>query len=125
MKRDYYEVLGVSRSADASAIKKAYRKLAKKYHPDSNVGDASAAEHFKEVNEAYDVLGDEKKRKLYDQYGMPHLRKALVRAQMVTQVAIPVEQAALVVLADLRMPAKTAVIRSIILMEMKPTWMIY
>ena len=69
MKRDYYEVLGVSQSADASAIKKAYRKLAKKYHPDSNVGDASAAEHFKEVNEAYDVLGDEKKRKLYDQYG--------------------------------------------------------
>ena len=56
---------------------------------------------------------------------MLHLRKALVRAQMVTQVAIPVEQAALVVLADLRMPAKTAVIRSIILMEMKPTWMIY
>ena len=56
---------------------------------------------------------------------MPHLRKALVRVQMVTQVAIPVEQAALVVLADLRMPAKTAVIRSIILMEMKPTWMIY
>lgn len=52
MKRDYYEVLGVSHSADASAIKKAYRKLAKKYHPDSNVGDASAAEHFKEVNEA-------------------------------------------------------------------------
>ena len=72
MKRDYYEVLGVSRSADASAIKKAYRKLAKKYHPDSNVGDASAAEHFKEVNEAYDVLGDEKKRKLYDQYGHVH-----------------------------------------------------
>ena len=56
---------------------------------------------------------------------MQHSRKVLGRAQMVTQVAIPVEQAALVVLVDLRMPAKTAVIRSIILMEMKPTWMIY
>ena len=125
MKRDYYEVLGVSRSADASAIKKAYRKLAKKYHPDSNVGDASAAEHFKEVNEAYDVSVTRRSVSFMTSMAMPHLRKALVRAQMVTQVAIPVEQAALVVLADLRMPAKTAVIRSIILMEMKPTWMIY
>lgn len=69
MKRDYYEVLGVSRNADAVAIKKAYRKLAKKYHPDSNEGNATAAERFKEVNEAYDVLSDEKKRKLYDQFG--------------------------------------------------------
>ena len=68
-KRDYYEVLGVSRTADAAAIKKAYRKLAKKYHPDSNAGNAKAEEAFKEVTEAYDVLGDEKKRKLYDQYG--------------------------------------------------------
>ena len=69
MKRDYYEVLGVSRNADAAAIKKAYRKLAKKYHPDSNEENATAAERFKEVNEAYDVLSDEKKRKLYDQFG--------------------------------------------------------
>ena len=65
LKRDYYEVLGVNKNADAATIKKAYRKLAKKYHPDSNEGNASAAEHFKEVNEAYDVLSDEKKRKLY------------------------------------------------------------
>ena len=56
LKRDYYEVLGVNKNADAATIKKAYRKLAKKYHPDSNEGNASAAEHFKEVNEAYDVL---------------------------------------------------------------------
>ena len=69
LKRDYYEVLGVSRNADAATIKKAYRKLAKKYHPDSNEGNATAAERFKEVNEAYDVLSDEKKRKLYDQFG--------------------------------------------------------
>ena len=62
LKRDYYEVLGVSRNADAATIKKAYRKLAKKYHPDSNEGNATAAERFKEVNEAYDVLSDEKKR---------------------------------------------------------------
>ena len=68
-KRDYYEVLGISKTADASAIKKAYRKLAKKYHPDSNPGNKAAAEKFKEVTEAYDVLGDEKKRKLYDQFG--------------------------------------------------------
>lgn len=69
MKRDYYEVLGVNRNADAATIKKAYRKLAKKYHPDSNEGNATAAERFKEVNEAYDVPSDEKKRKLYDQFG--------------------------------------------------------
>ena len=69
MKKDYYEVLGVSKKADASEIKKAYRKLAKKYHPDSNEGNKRAAEKFKEINDAYAVLGDEKKRKMYDQYG--------------------------------------------------------
>lgn len=76
MKTDYYEVLGVSRTADAPAIKKAYRKLAKKYHPDSNEGNAYAAEKFKEINEAYGVLGDEKKRKLYDQYGTAAFEEA-------------------------------------------------
>lgn len=68
-KRDYYEVLGVDRTANASEIKKSYRRLAKKYHPDTNAGDASAENLFKEINEAYEVLGDEKKRKLYDKYG--------------------------------------------------------
>ena len=66
---DPYKVLGVSPNATDDEIKAAYRELAKKYHPDSNEGNASAAEHFKEVNEAYDVLSDEKKRKLYDQFG--------------------------------------------------------
>ena len=68
-KRDYYEVLGVSRNADESQIKKAYRKLAKKYHPDTNAGNAEAEQKFKEVTEAYDVLGDKEKRKMYDQFG--------------------------------------------------------
>ena len=69
MKKDCYEVLGVARNADASAIKKAYRKLAKKYHPDSNEGNSQAAERFKEINEAYGILGDEDKRKQYDRMG--------------------------------------------------------
>lgn len=64
MKKDYYAVLGVSRTADAASIKKAYRKLAKKYHPDSNVGNAQAEERFKELNEAYDILSDEKKTEI-------------------------------------------------------------
>lgn len=68
-KRDYYEVLGVSRDATADQIKKAYRKLAIKYHPDKNPGDESAVEKFKEAAEAYDVLSDETKRQKYDQYG--------------------------------------------------------
>ena len=68
-KRDYYEVLGISRSADDAAIKKAYRKLAKKYHPDNNAGNPAAEEKFKEVAEAYDVLSDPEKKKLYDQFG--------------------------------------------------------
>ena len=65
-KRDFYEVLGLSKGADPAAIKKAYRKLAKKYHPDVNVGDVLAEERIKDINEAYDILGDETKRKQYD-----------------------------------------------------------
>ena len=68
-KRDYYEVLGVARDADAGTIKKAYRKLAKKYHPDTNPGDKQAEQNFKEVTEAYNVLSDPEKKKLYDQFG--------------------------------------------------------
>jgi len=68
-KRDYYEVLGVSRSASSEEIKRAYRKLAKQYHPDRNPDDAGAEAKFKEVQHAYDVLKDPAKRKQYDQYG--------------------------------------------------------
>ena len=68
-KRDYYEVLGVSKNADDDELKRAYRKLAKKYHPDANPGDESAAEKFKEASEAYSVLSDAEKRKRYDQFG--------------------------------------------------------
>ncbi|GLQ05264.1 molecular chaperone DnaJ [Sneathiella chinensis] len=68
-KRDYYEVLGASKSDDAAALKKAYRKMAMKYHPDRNPGDEQAEAAFKEVNEAYEILKDEQKRAAYDQYG--------------------------------------------------------
>ena len=68
-KRDYYEILGASKSDDAKAIKRAYRKLAMKYHPDRNPDDAAAEEKFKEATEAYEVLSDEQKRGAYDQYG--------------------------------------------------------
>lgn len=68
-KRDYYEVLGVDKSADEAAIKKAYRNLAKKYHPDANPGDATAEKKFKEASEAYAVLSDPEKKRQYDQFG--------------------------------------------------------
>src|SRR5258708_20453065 len=68
-KQDYYELLGVSRKAPQKEIRQAYRKLARKYHPDLNPGDKSAEEKFKQVQEAYDVLSDAKKRQMYDQFG--------------------------------------------------------
>src|ERR1700739_3184544 len=68
-KRDYYDVLGVSRGADADEIKKAYRKMAIKYHPDKNPGDKKAEENFKEAAEAYEVLSSPDKRQRYDQFG--------------------------------------------------------
>src|SRR6266576_868283 len=67
--KDYYEILGVSRSASADDIKTAYRKLARKFHPDLNPGDKAAETRFKELQHAYDVLSDAENRKLYDQYG--------------------------------------------------------
>ncbi|PLY04088.1 MAG: integrase [Desulfuromonas sp.] len=69
MAKDYYSTLGVERNSDAATIKKAYRKLAQKYHPDRNPGDKAAEEKFKEITEAYAVLSDAEKRKQYDQFG--------------------------------------------------------
>src|SRR5438105_2764038 len=69
MARDYYETLGVKRNASEDEIKKAYRKLARQYHPDRNPGDKQAETHFKEVQDAYDVLSDKTKRQQYDRFG--------------------------------------------------------
>ena len=68
-KRDFYDILGVTRSSSAEEIKKAYRKLAIKYHPDKNQGDKESEEMFKEAAEAYDVLSNPEKKQRYDQYG--------------------------------------------------------
>ena len=67
--KDYFQVLGVDRSADANAIKKAFRSLARQYHPDVNPGDAQAEARFKEISEAYEVLSDPEKRRRYEQFG--------------------------------------------------------
>ena len=69
MKEDYYDILGINKSASSSEIKKAYRKKAIAYHPDKNPGDAEAEKKFKEAAEAYEVLGDEQKRAQYDRFG--------------------------------------------------------
>src|SRR6185295_18255482 len=68
-KQDYYEVLGIKRDAKPEEIKKAYRRLARKYHPDVNPGDKAAEERFKAMSEAHDVLSDPKKRQVYDRFG--------------------------------------------------------
>jgi DnaJ-class molecular chaperone len=80
MSADYYATLGVSRNASQEEIQKAYRKLARKYHPDLNPDDKSAQKKFKEIQQAYDVLSDEKKRKLYDQFG-PDFEQAAAAAE--------------------------------------------
>jgi len=74
VKRDYYEILGVGRNASESELKKSYRQLALKFHPDKNPGDKEAEEHFKEAAEAYEVLRDPEKRKIYDQFGHDGLK---------------------------------------------------
>ena len=74
MSKDYYDLLGVTRQASSADLKKAYRKLAMKYHPDRNPGDAEAEKAFKEISEAYGVLSDDEKRQIYDRYGVEGLK---------------------------------------------------
>ena len=77
-KRDYYEILGIDKGASASEIKKAYRKLALKFHPDKNPDDSAAEEKFKEAAEAYEVLSDDNKRERYNRFGHAGVKGAAV-----------------------------------------------
>ena len=89
-KRDYYEVLGITKSASKEEIKKAYRKLALKYHPDKNKGDKGAEEKFKEGSEAYHVLSDDKRKANYDQFGHAAFQGGgQVRVVLVTLIFLP------------------------------------
>ena len=106
-KRDYYDVLGISRSADKSTIKRAYRKLAKKYHPDTNAGNAQAEEKFKEATEAYNVLSNPEKKKLYDQFG--HAALMAVQAA-VEHMAMETDLAAVLTVIPDRMEASMNII---------------
>ena len=130
-KRDYYEVLGISRSADKDAIKKAYRKMAKKYHPDSIAGNPDAEEKFKEVTEAYNVLSDPEKKKLYDQFGHAAFEEgaggavvkvALIETAALTaldSVALAVLEIVIAVLTEVRMAAIRNFISKVV------TWTIF
>lgn len=109
-KRDYYEVLGVDRTADAAALKKAYRKLAKKYHPDTNAGNKEAEQKFKEATEAYEVLSDEKKRKSTISSVMPGWTAVWVPTAQ--QAADSVDSAVSVPAGAALTEARTAAIRN-------------
>src|SRR5207249_5817334 len=105
-KQDYYELLGVPRKASAKDIRSAFRKLARKYHPDLNPGDKSAEEKFKQLQEAYDVLSDSKKRQMYDQYGF--YSENLPPGDQAAPAVTAVSRTSILILRDLILAAAPA-----------------
>lgn len=129
-KRDYYETLGVNKSADKEAIKKAYRKLAKKYHPDTNAGNPHAEEMFKDVTEAYNVLSDEKNVSFMMSLVLQDCRRAFQRRlqdrlHMVASVALAASAAMVLSVAHTAQMADHLHIRNFILRTAPGIWMIF
>ena len=125
-KRDYYDILGIKRDASAETIKKAFRKLAKKYHPDSNAGNPQAEQMFKDVNEAYSILSDPEKKKLYV---TPHLtRTALHTAELAVPALLEMAHLAPALAVPVRaVPGTIRAVRAVMQNTILPgmTWTIW
>lgn len=107
-KQDYYEILGVSKTAEEREIKKAYKRLAMKYHPDRNQGDKEAEAKFKEIKEAYEILTDAQKRAAYDQYGHAASNRAAWAAAAVL-AAVPTSAISLAMFSAISLVADVVV----------------
>ena len=114
-KQDYYDTLGISKDADDASIKRAYRKMAKKYHPDMNQGDPNAEQKFKEVTEAYNVLSDKEKKKLYDQFGSAAFEEGFDPAARNFTIPVAMHRGCMVIFLIIFLVAKAVLADTLVL----------